>query len=127
MFLVCTGCNYYRSKESFQGASSHKKTTYPQDRVNRGNSKFTAKEGSGYKQTGNSCYSSEDSTSFERHNRILILEYAKAHPNVATVKELMKTTFAMRRRDILSEGHKFDIGKYPFLQAPDHVSKIINV
>ena len=67
----------------------------------------------------------EDNTSFERHNRILKLEYAKANPNVATVKELMKTTFAMRRRDILSEGHKFDIGKYPFLQEPGHVSKKI--
>ena len=62
----------------------------------------------------------EDDTSFERRNRILKLEYAKAHPNVAAVKELMKTTFAMRR-DILSEGHKFDVGKYPFLQLPDHV------
>ena len=64
----------------------------------------------------------EDDTSFERHNRILKLEYAKPHPNNATVTELMKTTFAMRRRDILSEGHKFDIGKYPFLQSPYHVS-----
>ena len=60
----------------------------------------------------------EDDTSFECHNRILKLEDAKVHPNVATVKKLMKTTFAMRR-DILSEGHKFDVGKYPFLQSPD--------
>ena len=47
----------------------------------------------------------EDKTSFERHNRVLKLEYAKTHPNVSVVKELMKTTFAMRRRDLLSHGH----------------------
>lgn len=66
----------------------------------------------------------EDETSFERHNRVLKLEYTKPHPSIATVKELMKTTFAMRRTDILSEGHKFDVGKYPFLQLPDHVSVV---
>ena len=64
----------------------------------------------------------EDKTSFERHNRVLKQEYAKTHPNVSVVKELMKTTFAMRRRDLLSHGHSYDIiGKYPCLQSPDHV------
>ena len=65
----------------------------------------------------------EDET-FEHHNRVLKLEYAKPHPSVAIVEELMKTIFATRRRDILSEGHKFDIGKHPLLQLPDHVSRV---
>ena len=62
-----------------------------------------------------------NSTSFERHNRTLKMEYSKSNPNSAVVKELMKITFAMRRRDILSDGAG-DIGKYPFLQTPEHVS-----
>ena len=58
----------------------------------------------------------EDSTYFERHNRALKLEYAKPHPSVATVKKLMKTTFPMTR-DILSEGHKFDVENTPFFSC----------
>ena len=64
----------------------------------------------------------EDSTSFERHNRTLDFEHQKLKPNAAVVKELMQITFAMRRRDILSAEHAHDIGKYPFLQSPNHVS-----
>ena len=65
----------------------------------------------------------EDQTSFDRHNRVLKAEYSKPNPNVKTVQELMKITFPMRRRDILSEGHSFDpLKKYPYLQQPSHVS-----
>ena len=64
----------------------------------------------------------EDATSFERHNRSLDLEYQKAKPNAAVVKELMQITFAMRRRVILSDQNAHDIQKYPFLQSPEHVS-----
>lgn len=67
----------------------------------------------------------EDSTSFDRHNRVLQLQFSKSHRNVAIVKELMEITFPMRRRDIITNGHLFDIKKkFPFLQEPDHVSLI---
>ena len=65
----------------------------------------------------------EDQTSFDRHNRVLKAEYSKSHPNAKTVQELMKITFSMRRRDILSEGHVFDpLKKYLYLQQPSYVS-----
>ena len=64
----------------------------------------------------------EDNTSFERHNRLLSIEYSKTKRNEANVKELMKISFAMRRNDILENGHSFDIlQKYPFLQIHEHV------
>ena len=67
--------------------------------------------------------SGEDETSFERHNRVLKSEYTKTNPNIHTVQELMKLTFPMRRRDILSQGHTYDpLKKYPYLQQPGHVS-----
>ena len=66
----------------------------------------------------------EDSTSFDRHNRVLQLQFSKSHRNAAVVKELMDVSFPMRRRDIITNGHLFDIKtKFPFLQEPEHVSK----
>ena len=64
----------------------------------------------------------EDNTSFERHNRLLSIECTKAKKNETIVKELMKISYAMRRNDILENGHTFSIlEKYPFLQTPEHV------
>ena len=69
----------------------------------------------------------EDIASFERHNKLLTMEYSKSKTNVGNVKELMKISFAMRRNDILENGHNFNIPqKYPFLQHSEHVRYIIN-
>ena len=68
----------------------------------------------------------EDDTSFDRHNRVLQLQFTKsrAHRNAAVIKDLMDVSFPMRRREILEKGHLFDIKKkFPFLQEPEHVSK----
>ena len=68
----------------------------------------------------------EDDNSFERHNRALKAEYSKSKPNGQMVKELMELTFAMRRKDIVSQGHSYDpVSKYPFLQVAEHVRQII--
>lgn len=67
----------------------------------------------------------EDETSFDRHNRVLKAEFSKSLPNVSNVKQLMKLTYPMRRREILSKGHTKDynpIAIYPFLQVSVHVS-----
>ena len=62
------------------------------------------------------------SISFERHNRLLAMERTKPKSNVGKVKELMKMSFAIRRNDILENGHNFNIlQKYPFLQESEHV------
>ena len=54
----------------------------------------------------------EDKTSFERHKR----------KNETIVKELMKVSYAMRRNDILENGHTFSITeRYPFLGRPEYV------
>ena len=64
----------------------------------------------------------EDKTSFWRHNRLLSMEYTRPKTNEAIVKELMKVSYAMRRNDILENGHTFSITeKYPFLEKPEHV------
>ena len=64
----------------------------------------------------------EDITSFERHNRLLSMEYTKPKKNEAIIKELMKVSYAMRRNDILENGHTFSITeRYPFLEKPEHV------
>ena len=52
---------------------------------------------------------------FERHNRLLAMEYSKSKSNVGNVEELI--SFAMQRNDILENGHDFNIPqKHPFLQ-----------
>ena len=67
----------------------------------------------------------EDEVSFARHNRVLKAEFSKSKPNAEMVKDLMERTFAMRRKDILSQGHSYDpLAKYPFLQVAKHVSTI---
>ena len=61
----------------------------------------------------------EDKTSFGKHNRLLSTEYTRPKKNEAIVKELL---YAMRRNDILENGHTFSITeKYPFLEKPEHV------
>ena len=65
----------------------------------------------------------EDEVSFQRHNKALQLEYKKTRPNPQVVRELMTTTFAMRRADLLSKA--YDVltvfEKYPFLNDVDQV------
>ena len=43
----------------------------------------------------------EDQTSFDRHNRLLAIEFSKMKRNETVAKELMKITYAMHRNDIL--------------------------
>ena len=65
----------------------------------------------------------EDNKSFERHTRELQLQYKKSIRNEAGVKRLMELSFPQRRREIVTNGHLFDIKKkFPFLQEPEHVS-----
>lgn len=45
----------------------------------------------------------EDDTSFKRHNKLLIMESKKSHPNMAVVSNLMDRSFALRRSDILTK------------------------
>lgn len=65
----------------------------------------------------------EDEVSFQRHNRVLRAEFAKAHHNKQIVSELMSITFSMRRADILQSPCDINsiLEKYPFLQT-DFVS-----
>ena len=69
----------------------------------------------------------EDQTSFERHNKVLLLENKKAHPNMVVVTTLMEWTFPFRRKDILAM--PYDIAsifvKYPFLQNIEQVCDLI--
>ena len=65
----------------------------------------------------------EDDVSFARHVKALQVEFKKQHRNPQVVGELMSTTFALRRKDILA--HTYDLkavlDKYPFLGCVDHV------
>jgi len=64
----------------------------------------------------------EDKTSFERHNRLLYIEYTKTKKNETIVKELIKISYAMKWNDMLENGHTFSIlEKYSFLQTSEHV------
>ena len=70
----------------------------------------------------------EDQTSFERHNRLLAIEYSKTKRNETVVKELMKLSYPMRRNDILENGHTINLlQKYPFLQTKEHVRNNTNL
>jgi len=73
----------------------------------------------------------EDKESFKRHNMGLDTLYAKFTKNneqlsrqdFARVEQLMELSYAMRRNNILQDGHSFTIKqKYPFLQHYEHVS-----
>ena len=66
----------------------------------------------------------EDRVSFQRHRKVLQVEYAKkGNGNKQVVADLMDRTFAQRRADILE--HDYDIlalfNNYPFLQNNDEV------
>ena len=65
----------------------------------------------------------EDSVSFERHCRLLQVEFTKARRNQHVVTDLMDRTFAMRRREILEEPHDLDglFEQFPFHQQSDQV------
>ena len=69
----------------------------------------------------------EDDVSFERHNRVLQSEWTKSSRNAVTVEQLMETTFAMRRRDILQAPTDVQttFSKYPFLQDPNQVQYLL--
>ena len=65
----------------------------------------------------------EDQTSFERHNKRLVLEFKKAQPNIPIVTELMDLSYAMRRQDIFKNSYSITeiLEHYPFLQFCDQV------
>ena len=71
----------------------------------------------------------EDEVSFERHNNFLRKEHSKVRPNAQVVKELMATTFSMRRADILASACDVQtlFKKYPFLNDVNQVCAIIIV
>ena len=50
----------------------------------------------------------EDSVSFERHLRVLHVEFTKMHRNKQVVADLMDRTFALRRKAILEKPHDLD-------------------
>ena len=55
--------------------------------------------------------------------KVLIIESKKVHPNLLVVNELMSSTFALRRGDILSKSCDIQtiFSKYPFLQNSEQV------
>lgn len=58
----------------------------------------------------------EDDTSFIRHDSFL-KEFLKRHPKMDAVDQVMDTTFAMRRNDILTNPRSISalLNSYPFL------------
>ena len=62
-----------------------------------------------------------------RHNKILINEMSKAHPNSCVVKELMEKSFSMRRQDIMDNPCDITtlLVKYPYLSEQDQVVVIV--
>ena len=69
----------------------------------------------------------EDSTLFARHNRLLLAETVKAKPNRASVAELMKLSYEIRKNEVVSNPHSLGVllNECPFLQDSDEVRKII--
>lgn len=65
----------------------------------------------------------EDMVSFERHNRILKVEFKKTRRNEENVCNLMNRTFALRRKTVLEDA--YDLNRiftcFPFLQESDQV------
>ena len=61
--------------------------------------------------------------SYERHNRMLKVEFNKTNKNYGTVKNLMDRTFALRRKDIME--HTYDLKTifnfFPFLHESEQV------
>lgn len=66
----------------------------------------------------------EDSTSFERHNRALKLEYDKLRLNKQVAEELIAQSFVMRWNDLHITSYGLDtvFEKYPFLADVSEVS-----
>ena len=65
----------------------------------------------------------EDELSFLRYTKALQMEYKKERPNPQIVEELMSSSFAMRRTDILNTSYDLQtlFGKYPFLNDTKQV------
>ena len=65
----------------------------------------------------------EDNISFQRHCRVLEAEWRKTKRSPMVVEELMKRTYAFRRRDIVETGRGVEeiFELYPFLQDSDQV------
>ena len=56
--------------------------------------------------------------SFERHLRVLHVEFTKTHHNKQVVADLMDQTFTVRRKAILEKSHDIDslFHQFSFLQ-----------
>lgn len=65
----------------------------------------------------------EDEISFKRHNKVLIKEKSKSHPNSQVVSDLMEITFSIRRDDIVTISCNITqlLTKYPFLSEENQV------
>ena len=65
----------------------------------------------------------EDEISFKRHNKVLIKEKSKSHPNSQVVSDLMEKTFSIRRDDIVTNSCNITqlLTKYPFLSEENQV------
>ena len=61
--------------------------------------------------------------SFARYTKVLQTEYKKQLPNTPIVEELMSSSFALRRADLLQNNRTLTdvFHKYPFLNDPDQV------
>ena len=69
----------------------------------------------------------EDDVSFLRHNAFLKKEFLKRNPNMVAVDQIMDTTFAMRRNDILVDPRSVSalLDCYPFLGVAKEASSWI--
>ena len=67
----------------------------------------------------------EDEVSFERHNRVLQVEWKKSSRNALVVEELMTRTFALRRKRIIENPSDVQtlLSTFPFLQQLEPVCK----
>ena len=65
----------------------------------------------------------EDTVSFERHNRMLKVEFSKTRRNYDTVSNLMDRTFALRRKAIMNGSYDLSsiFKRFPFLQEHEQV------
>ena len=65
----------------------------------------------------------EDAVSYERHIKVLQVEYKKANRNQAVVGNLMERSFALRRQEILEKTVSIEhiLVRFPFLQQADQV------
>ena len=69
----------------------------------------------------------EDNVSFERHNKEIKSHFHRnGRRNLVVLKELIKTSFAMRRKDILENNYhvKTILQKYPFFKEPSQVMEV---